>query len=970
MKRKRLLFAAIALVAGLLNVNAKTDITSTYLKNADLRTIQAKDATGPNAETGWMYGVNGYYYTDWKTDGDANVIEFYYQWSPNAGAAIGSTLNFQFYQTVTLPAGYYHLDVNGFYREGNGNGTNTKAFIFAGNIETDEYISKQYMVGLSSSGVGAYTGSNDLYKAANAFSRGDFKNGFDFQLTEETTLDLGFKGYIDTYCSWCILGPVTLYEYTAEDYMSDYTALVGQAEALYSSPMNPTVLAALKAAVVEESTLTTVDDVKNAVSTLQSAINAANASIAVYATANIPAYLAKMATGLANTNVYTEDAYNKWYGKVQENFEAGIYTDAEISTLTADGAFRTGTNTWHAANHLDEILLSTWTIGGEQAADYTTPLYINTWSVEGDTDGSEFHAPFFEYWTGDDQSLGANTLVSTMTGLKPNTTYSFTIRARVRQTNGQTKIANGITMQVGAGTAIDISAGTQFNAGVFFIGNFSAVGTSDDDGNLTTTITVAEDSYISWLSFYNCMVTEGEDLSAYISDYEFALGNVNTTLTNDVAYAAMQADLQKAADTYAKGKVDETNKGALIAAKEALDAALSAYNAVVAPLKGNSIDGWTTTGNNGSFVVNTWSIEGDTDGSGMKTPFTQNWMNRGGKLLDATMSYTVTDLTPGYYKVTALVRTLNEDGSAIPEGSFIFANDNIERAYGANASDCTNGIYGNPEVYGLVGADGNLTIGIKVINANFNWVSWKNFVYEFVGTELTAEIAANQTEEAREFANENKAKADQADAIAALETLSDANYTAAGQAIEAAYRANDNVVVTIGAAEYTTFVTPYATSTPEGVTAYVVPAVKETSVALSPITTIPANTPVILAGAAGAYEFAVLEGEADAIDVNLLQGSDGTVESDGSTIYALAKKNGVVGFYPVKEGAKVPAGKAYLTVENPEVKGFLALDETTAISNIAAETINGEIFNIAGQKVKNITKGGLYIVNGKKVLVK
>ena len=969
MKRKRLLFAAIALVAGLLNVNAKTDITSTYLKNANLGTIQENGANGPNAETGWMYGVDGFYYTAWNTSGDANVIEFYHAWSANAGTPIGNTRNFQFYQTVTLPAGYYHLDVNGFYREGNGNGTNTKAFIFAGDIETGEYISQKYMVGLSSAGVGAYTGSNDLLKAANAFSRGDFKNGFDFQLTEETTLDLGFKGYIDTYCSWCILGPVTLYEYTAEDYMSDYTALVGQAEALYDSPMNPTVLAALKAAVVEESTLTTVDDVKNAVSTLQGAINAANASIAVYATANIPAYLAKMKTVLDNTNVYTEDAYNKWYGKVQENFDAGIYTDAEISTLTENGAFFTG---WHSANHIDEVLLSTWTIGGAQAADYTTPLYINTWSTEGDTDGSEFHAPFFEYWTGDDQSLGANTLVSTMTGLKPNTTYSFTIRARVRQTNGQTKIANGITMQVGDGTAIDISAGAQFNAGVFFIGNFSAVGTSDDDGNLTTTITVAANSNISWLSFYNCMVTEGEDLSAYISDYEFALGNVNTALTDDVAYAAMQADLQTAATTYAKGNVDETSKADLIAAKEALEAALAAYNAVVAPLKGNSIEGWTITSHEtGLFHVNTWSGEGNSDGSNMITPFTEYWRDKNeGTLEDATMSYTVTGLTPGYYKVTALVRSLKETGGTTPEGSFIFANDNIERAYGANAFDCTHGVYGNPVVYGLVGADGNLTIGIKVINANFNWVSWKNFVYEFVGTDLTAEIAANQTEEAREFANENKAKADQADAIAALETLSDANYTAAGQAIEAAYRANDNVVVTIGAAEYTTFVTPYATSTPEGVTAYVVPAVKETSVALSPITTIPANTPVILAGAAGAYEFAVLEGEADAIDVNLLQGSDGTVEGDGSTIYALAKKNDVVGFYPVADGAKVPAGKAYLKVENPEVKGFLALDETTAISNIAAETINGEIFNIAGQKVKNITKGGLYIVNGKKVLVK
>ena len=949
MKRKRLLFAAIALIAGALNINAQEDITSQYLTNANLAT---KDA-------GWTYGG----YTAWVTDGAVPVVEFW-NWSNQ----------FSFSQTITLPAGDYRLAVNSFYRESwGGNGTNNNmAWIYAGE-KTQNVVALNSMSELS-----GYSGSNDLYRAATAFSQGKYSNEFDFTIdTDGTEIEIGFKGTTPNG-GWCILGPVKLLKYSLEAYLVDYRAKVAEAEALYTTPMSPTVLAALQAAVVNESTLQTVAQVTAAIQTLTAAINAAQASILIYESVDIDGYRAKMAEVLDNTNVYTTEAYNKWYGNVQEIYETGGYTDDELATLTADGAFRTGTNTWHSANRLDEVLLSTWTIGGAQAADYTTPLYINTWSVEGDTDGSDFHAPFFEYWTGDDQSLGANTLVSTMTGLKPNTTYSFTIRARVRQTNGQTKIANGITMRVGDGTAIDISAGAQFNAGVFFIGNFSAVGTSDADGNLTTTITVAASSNISWLSFYNCMVTEGEDLSAYISDYEFALGNVNTTLTNDVAYAAMQADLQAAAETYAKGNVDETSKEDLIAAKEALESALAAYNAVVAPLKGNSIDGWTTTGNNGSFQVNTWSSEGNNDGSGLLTPFTQNWIGRGTNLTDATMSYTVTGLTPGYYKVTALVRTLNEAGGSTPEGSFIFANDNIERAYGDNASACTNGVYGNPVVYGLVGADGNLTIGIKVINANFNWISWKNFVYEFVGTELTADIAANQTEEAREFANENKAKADQADAIAALETLSDANYTAAGQAIEAAYRANDNVVVTIGAAEYTTFVTPYATSTPAGVTAYVVPAFNKnkdgeiTGVALSAVTDIPANTPVILNGEAGSYEFAVLEGEPEAIDPNLLKASDGTIEGDEATIYALAKKD-VVGFYPVKTGAKVPAGKAYIEVtESTSVKGFIALDDAVAdaINNIAAETANGEIFNIAGQKVQNITKGGLYIVNGKKVVVK
>ena len=777
MKKLKLFFAACALLLGVSNASAKTDVTSTYLTNAGLISLE-----------GWTidkgFGGNGY--TDWKTDGDVPVIEFYHTWSAKAGDPIGTTKTFNFSQVANLPAGYYRLAVNAFYREGNGNGTNTKAYIYAGEQQ-------QYVYGLSAAGVGGYSGANDLYKAANAFSKGDFSNEFDFQVTEAGEVEIGFHGYIDTYCSWCILGPVTLWEYTVEDYYADYDEKYEIAEGLLTNPMNVDVKSALQEAMVDKATLTTVDEAKAAINKLGTAITDAQSSVNAYASANVEAYLTKMKGVLDNTNVYTTDAYNKWYANVQSNFENGLYTDGEVATLTESGAYSTG---WHASNRIDDVLLSTWSIDGVPCGDYTLPLYINTWSTEGNTDGSEFFTPFFEYWTGDAKSLDAKDLVSTITGLKANETYSFTIRARVRQTDGKTKIANGITMQVGSGDAVDISAGAIFGTGPFFIGNFSAVGQTDADGKLTTTITVAENSNISWLSFYNCKYTEGEDLSAYIADYEFALNNVNTALTTDVAYESMQGDLKAAATTYAN--VDESNKAALIAAKEALETALADYNAIVSPLKGNNIDGWETTSNNGKFEVNTWSSEGNTDGSGMTTPFTQNWIGKGTSLTDATMKYTVEGLTPGYYKVTALIRSLNEAGGATPKGSFIFANDNIERAY--NGTACTNGVYDNPIVYGLVGDDGKLTFGVKIIKANVNWVSWKNFVYEYVGTELTSAIANNQTEEARTFEYNTSAQTAENEAVSALSVLSDDNYVAAGVAIENAYKAVDRDFTALQAA--------------------------------------------------------------------------------------------------------------------------------------------------------------------------
>ena len=177
--------------------------------------------------------------------------------------------------------------------------------------------------------------------------------------------------------------------------------------------------------------------------------------------------------------------------------------------------------------------------------------------------------------------------------------------------------------------------------------------------------------------------------------------------------------------------------------------------------------------------------------------------------------------------------------------------------------------------------------------------------------------------------------------------------------------------VVIGSAGYATYVTKKAISINENINAYAVLAINEKSVALGKLTEVPAKTPIIVEGTAGEYPCTVIE-EAEDPAINLLQVSDGTVTGDGA-IYALANKDQGVGFYPVGNGIVVPAGKAYLNTSSAknQVKGFLALGGLAdAINNIAVEKANGTIFNIAGQKVQNITKGGLYIVNGKKVVVK
>lgn len=253
MRKFKLLFAACALF-GVTVAQARTDVTDTYLTDANLSSL-----------AGW--GNPGR--TDWKTDGAVNVVEFW-NWSNQ----------FSFTQTVNLPAGNYRLAVNSFYRESwGGNGTNNNmAWIFAGE-KKQNVAALNAMTDLSS-----YAGSNDLYRAATAFSLGKFSNEFDFVVEgggETVPVEIGFKGTCPNG-GWCILGPVKLYQYTIEDYLDDYDTKYSAAEAIKDHLMNIEVNSALLAAMVDRNTLTTVAEVTAAIQALSSATAAANTSIADY----------------------------------------------------------------------------------------------------------------------------------------------------------------------------------------------------------------------------------------------------------------------------------------------------------------------------------------------------------------------------------------------------------------------------------------------------------------------------------------------------------------------------------------------------------------------------------------------------------------------------------------------------------------------------------------------------------------
>ena len=373
-----------------------------------------------------------------------------------------------------------------------------------------------------------------------------------------------------------------------------------------------------------------------------------------------------------------------------------------------------------------------------------------------------------------------------------------------------------------------------------------------------------------------------------------------------------------------------------------------------------------------SFNINTWSTEGDTDGSEFVLPFVEWWVADKNTLPEGTKSGTLGGLNAGkVYEVTANTRVRMSNNQTEVKGVTIDVNggSSINLCDGSQVGSSQFYLKGESKVYGLVGDDGNLTINFNASSSNtISWLAFKDVNYKETDIAVLNEDGTN-TITAAEDTKIGVKRSFKSYVWNSVVLPFDLSYSQ----VQAIFGNGTKT------AEYTGATSDDATNT---VTLNFTTA-EGNNVAIK------ANTPCLVRPTK-TMTFAVAEGVNVVAPTAALTVDDALVSFEGSynndelkvtdQDFFLSDDNKL---YRAQGGETMKGFRAIFRLKSnsaSDAKFNVAFDdygETTAIAAPAAvshQAVN--VYNLAGQLVKknatslNGLQKGLYVVNGKKVVVK
>ena len=817
-------------------------------------------------------------------------------------------------QTVTLPNGYYKVRAQAALTEYTVTG-NDFPVVYAGD-KTTPFLLMQ-------------NGESSMDAMSEQFTAGNYFTEWSDMVTVTTkSLTLGVKGTrTDT---WCIWDNIQLMYYGPLDLSALKTSLadaIAEGQALDGKKFNTTtvndlndVLGTYSGASYDNS-----DDYEAAIAAVTAAVNAANASIANYETAK--SYLDLSATldeaGKAN---YAANATVK---EVQEAYNDGTLVAVSAEQIAAMmEAIRTAAKVQTTAGADMTLAIVNPTVDGSDG-----------WTIERPVGGNGplINGTAFEYWAGNASS-------------RENASFDY-----YQVINGLP--AGKYTVSAEMYNSLNSEGGAVFNASSGVYGNDKSALVDVDgttltkyttpeivvtDGTLRLGVKSVEKMGARWFVADNFTLTfvEAIALQDYYDQIDALVATAEAISSEQSAATATNLAAAVAAGKAASGK--ETNIDTLNEVIANLNAAIESSNASVAAFalgaklnviakdafymtnlnagldaSGNSnLSAMTyTAATANTWHTNTWSTEGNSDGSGMTTPFYELWVGGGALLNDATISsQKIENLAAGHYRLSALVRAINEkglSGAEISGVNFYANNEVVDLAtlphYTYNALE---GNAGTVSVELDIEEGGSLEFGFTIASTNMSWIAFKDVTLEYM-------------------------------------PLTEANYY-------------------VGEAGWATCIVPNELELGSDSKAYTVAGVENNVLVLEEVDAIPANTPVVISGEGSNAAVVYSSAKADTTyTAGLLTGVYAeTAAPVGS--YVLQNQSGKVGFYKVEATQpKVGAGHAYMTYEAPAqaeeaAKAFyFAADDATAIeavSAIAAGQVEA-IYTVNGAKVNGLQKG-------------
>ena len=683
--------------------------------------------------------------------------------------------------------------------------------------------------------------------------------------------------------------------------------------------MNATVAAAQTTAVETYEANRTVANYNAAVA----AIAAAQASKDAYASGK--AALDKAKDIMDNTNVYTAAAYetfNSSWTAGMEKYNAETWTTEEANGYKN---MTCGTG-WHSTASVDDFLISAWDVDPRDWSTY----HVNTWSTTGDSGNPNMYTPCIEYWTGDNSTLANKVMTATISGKNPGDTYKVAAKVCLGVNTGvdASTAPTGISLQLNDGEIISCS-GTRTAETRFYEGDFEASGIVGMDGNLYVKLNVASTN-VSWMTFRNVKYTLTSAAPAATDEQKTALADAIT--------AAESKTLGFKNGEYAPYNNVEALEA--LATAKAIDPATATGYAVVTAT--TALTGATWTANNsevnaifdGNFAHDYSGIEGNVQPIG--------WHGVGDKDNATNVRYMHdTSANPGlaatfngtamFAKFTAQYGT--EVGYTMPLKAGAYSLNFIYGGWNEN---------GTREIR-IYNATNNATISPSTVTAPDNQAhttpgSWRTYNGVFV-VPADGDYVLSFYRESVNAQNQI--------------VISDISiYSVPTQS------------KSISSAGYATFCSPYALdfSGVSGLKAYIVKGTvgETTELNIEEVTSVPANTGVLLEGAEGNYDIPVVA-SADAVSGNKLVG---VIDSQVLTAEAgyVLMGSPKVGFYKNNNNFTLTANTAYLPAD-------FAGGETTARS---AYFFRGEITGVANVEAaaEAVQKDGKFFKNGKLVIFK